>query len=250
METIRRPFQGIRNIVRFNWHFYALSLGLAALLVALPAIQTVIPLVYTALPALAIVLISLISLGVSFYIYDLSELYSLKWTDTIDLHHIESIVNVNAGFDETSTLLANKYPDAQLSVLDFYDPIKHTEVSIKRARKAYPPYPNTLAINTDKIPLKDDSAAVIFALLSAHEIRDQNERIKFFQELKRILKAQGKIVVTEHLRDVPNFLAYTVGFFHFHSKNTWQRTFENAGLEVSQEIKLTPFVTTFVLQHA
>ena len=27
MATLRKPFQGVWNIVRFNWHFYVLSLG-------------------------------------------------------------------------------------------------------------------------------------------------------------------------------------------------------------------------------
>ena len=25
MENLRKPFQGILNIVRFNWHFYVLA---------------------------------------------------------------------------------------------------------------------------------------------------------------------------------------------------------------------------------
>ena len=86
--------------------------------------------------------------------------------------------------------------------------------------------------------------------VSAHEIRDENERVVFFEELKRSLKVNGKIVVTEHLRDVPNFLAYTIGFFHFHSKSSWMRTFRRANLKVLQEAKITPFLTTFVLQNA
>ncbi|MEP3210291.1 MAG: class I SAM-dependent methyltransferase [Maribacter sp.] len=250
METIRKPFQGITNIIRFNWHFYALSLGLALVLFYLSAIQTPIPRAYSLLLASVIVLTTLISLAVSLYIYDTSGLYALKWLDKLAVDQPDIIVNVNAGFDETSALFAKKYSRAELFVLDFYDPIKHTEVSIKRARKAYPPYPNTLQIKTDTIPLENDSATVVFAILSAHEIREDNERISFFKELNRILKTGGKIVVTEHLRDLPNFLAYTVGFFHFHSKSTWFQTFKAAGLEVSQEIKITPFLTTFVLQNA
>jgi hypothetical protein len=68
--------------------------------------------------------------------------------------------------------------------------------------------------------------------------------------MKRVLKLNGKIIVTEHLRDFPNFLAYTIGFFHFHSKKTWKKTFQEADLKVSEEIKITPFLTTFILEHA
>jgi ubiquinone/menaquinone biosynthesis C-methylase UbiE len=87
----------------------------------------------------------------------------------------------------------------------------------------------------------------IFAILSAHEIRNDEERNSFFKELRRALTATGQIIVTEHLRDTANLLAYNIGFFHFHSKKTWLNTFHSAGLSVASEIKITPFITTFIL---
>ena len=70
----------------------------------------------------------------------------------------------------------------------------------------------------------------------------------FFKELNRITKNDGQIVVVEHLQDVANFLAYNIGFFHFHTKATWLKTLYAAGLRVQKEIKITPFITTFILQ--
>ena len=59
------------------------------------------------------------SLLVSWYVYDLSNLYKLSWlfpnNDNI------KIVNIHAGFDETSVLLSAKFPNAELIVFDFYD---------------------------------------------------------------------------------------------------------------------------------
>ncbi len=62
-----------------------------------------------------------------------------------------------------------------------------------------------------------------------------------------MLAKTGKIIVTEHLQDRANFLAYNIGFFHFHSRTTWLNTFQSAGLNVADEIKVTPFITTFIL---
>ena len=64
--------------------------------------------------------------------------------------------------------------------LDFYEPQKHTEVSIKRARKAYPPSPDTKHVKSTLLPLADKSVDNLFVIFSAHEIRDSNERISFF----------------------------------------------------------------------
>lgn len=242
---MRKPFQGVWNIIRFNWQYFVLSIiAIIALLLVnnyLPETLHDSANVFVWL----IIIANFVSLLISYFIYDFSSLYELTWIDSLQMGR--KIININAGFDETSHLLKSKFPNTDLLVFDFYDHTKHTEVSIKRARKAYPPYPNTQQISTTHLPLKDNSADNVFAILSAHEIRNDEERKAFFTELNRVLMPHGQIIITEHLRDTANFIAYNVGFFHFHSKATWLKTFKSAGLIVAEEIKITPFITTFIL---
>lgn len=246
-SSVRKPFQGVMNIIRFNWHFYALSASIVVF-IFLTQHYFISFKVTGDIILLLIVCSTLISLAVSAYIYDFSDLYNLSWLNHLKSGEKEKIININAGFDETSTLLKSKFENAELFVVDFYDPEKHTEVSIKRARKAYPPFPNTQQVSTIDLPIQDNSADKIFAILSAHEVRDEKERITFFRELQRVLKPNGKVIVTEHLRDTANFLAYNIGFFHFHSKTVWKQTFRSSGLELVEEKKITPFITTFILE--
>lgn len=245
MGLKRMPFQGVVNIIRFNWHFYVVASVVVFLLILISghlenALQ---PISYAACVAASVALLT--SLLVSYYVYDMSGLYDLNWIESSGKE--ELVVNVNAGFDETSVLLKEKYRSAKLVVLDFYDPNKHTEVSIERARKAYPAYPGTIKIDTVHLPIADGSADAIVVIFSAHEIRDEQERIAFFRELGRAVKPAGKIYLTEHLRDVPNFLAYTFGFFHFYSLSAWLSVFRDAELQVNQQLKHTPFVSVFIL---
>lgn len=242
MAIMRKPFQGVVNIIYFNWHFYLLTvlvLILSLLIINFFPTQNsklvFIIILLTFLPLL-------ISLLVSFYVYDLSHLYQLSWMEGLNG---KKILNINAGFDETSHIIKQKYPLTELTVCDFYDPNAHTEVSIKRARKCYPPGPETIQVSTSLLPFPNNTFAMSFAILSAHEIRNNKERVQFFLELSRV--TGGQIFVTEHLRNMNNFLAYTIGFFHFHSRKTWINAFNNANLKVVKEIKSTPFVTTFVL---
>ena len=248
MQQLRKPWQGVGNIVRFNWHFYVLASGLAFLLLLaawwLPA--TLRGCVAATLALL--VGSTLLSLLVSAYVYDWSNLYHLNWL--ADTPARISLVNINAGFDETSNLLAAKFEAATLTVLDFYDPARHTEVSIKRARQAYPPYPGTQRVLTSALPVANSSVDKVFSMLAAHEIRDEAERAVFFQEVARILKPDGQIIIVEHLRDRANFLAYNIGFLHFHSRKTWLHAFGNARLSLRQELKITPFVTVFILEKS
>lgn len=247
MATLRAPLQGVWNVVRFNWHFYAgalvAGLALGALALAGPA-----GLRPCALVLLALVLLPVLgSLLATAYVYDFAGLYQFDWLPAT-LPPTARVLTISAGFDEVSAPLAARYGPGQVQAADFYDPARHTEASIRRARQAYPPFPNTMAISTTaSLPLPDAGLHLIVAFLAAHEIRQDGERAAFFRELGRVLAPTGTLVVTEHLRDPANFLAYTLGFLHFHSRQTWLRTFRSAGLRVAHEMRTTPLITTFFL---
>ncbi len=245
MEKLRKPFQGVSNIVRFNWHFYV---GVSLFCIVLYFLKNIFPvnvkLIFLAPIYLALSIVS-ITLLVSYYVYDLSGLYKLNWLPN-SFENLQ-ILNIHAGFDETSELLKAKYSKSNLIVLDFYDPLKHTEISIKRARKAYPAYPSTMPTTTFNLPLQTNSIDKIFVIFSAHEIRNENERIIFFEELKRILKENGEIYITEHLRDLPNFLAYNIGFLHFLKKQSWHYVFSKSNLHIKTIQKITLLITNFTL---
>jgi len=234
------------NIIRFNWHQYVIVL-IAILILFITAFfllqpyQSIIFIIGTL--ALST---TLISLFVSYYVYDYSDFYCLDFVK--NLNGLK-LLNINAGFDETSEILKTKYPQVILTMSDFYNPEKHTELSIKRARKAYPASKETILVNTSSLPFKDQEFDIVICVFSAHEIRDINERINFLKELSRILNpVSGEAYLIEHLRDFPNFLAYNIGFFHFYSKKTWNFCFKKSGLALLQENKITPFVSTFILK--
>ena len=239
----RLRFQGVRNVVRFNWHFYVLVFVLAVILlvVGLLVRQPLLFIISGVLVAQA-----LISIGVTYVVYDRSRLYDLAWLDRLPIADESDILNIHSGFDETSPALTQKFPRSTLRVFDFYDEKKHTEVSIRRARRSVGQIAAT-KVTTTSLPVADSSIDLCCVVFSAHEIRDNAERAGFFRELRRSIHSSGRIVVTEHLRDMPNVLAYNIGAYHFLPRSTWLATFAGAELDLMDEFKITPFVTTFVL---
>lgn len=198
--------------------------------------------------ALAAAIASLtISLLVSHWIYDKSEIYSLPSLKKSNPTKQENWLTINAGFAEITTTLRTQFPEVNLRILDFYDPKKHTEASIARARSVYPPHPDTETITSHEIPTEDSSIEKIIAFFSLHEIRNHEERVATCKDLHRTLTETGELHLTEHLRDLPNLIAYNLGAFHFHTRDTWQKTFEQSNFSIKSELKTTPFVTTFIL---
>lgn len=245
MERMR--FTGVSNIVRFNWHFYVIAFVFITTLIIAAIFAPVAWRMFLIVFAALIFISLFISLAVSAYIYDFSNLYTFNWLDE-KLFNGKQIVNIHAGFDETSTILTKLYPTSTLTVFDFYNPENHTEISIQRARSLYPPFPGTVIIPTDNVPLQSNSVDMIFLTLAIHEIRDAEERTNFLKVLSKTLKPGGRIVVTEHQRDASNFFAFNIGFLHFFSRASWLKNFREAGLQVEKELKVTPFISAFTLQ--
>jgi SAM-dependent methyltransferase len=243
----RRPFQGVWTIIRFNWHFHTIALAaIAVLWVAAVALSGLAALV-CALFAVSAAFTVMMSLIATWHAYDASGLYQLGWLAP-ELDHARRAGNIHAGFDETSILLKHEFRDITWHVFDFYHPAKHTEISIRRARRAQAPSPETIAIQTDHIPLADASLDRALLILAAHEIRDHDERVSFFRELKRVLAPGGRVIVTEHLRDFANIAAFSVGAWHFHPREEWLATFHAAGFRVAREFRNNLLITTFVLE--
>jgi SAM-dependent methyltransferase len=246
MEPKRRKFQGVINILSFNRHFYVVGLGVLTALLFSGYVGGWPDFTFW-LIILAFAYGLLMPLIVSAYVYDFSGYYEFQWLDRLGLEgeKVKLIVNINAGFDETSFILQERFRKSDLRVFDFYNKKQHTEPAIVRARKVSLIYPNTQQITSDSIPLQDKTTDIVFLLSAAHEIRSHDEKIRLLKECHRLCKFDGKVIMVEHLRDFPNFLAFSVGFTHFFPRSVWKDAFEQAGFASFREIKFTPFMSIF-----
>jgi len=246
MELKRKRFQGVVNILSFNRHYYVFGFIVLAILFGSRA--------FIRWPDTGFWLVVVVfcyglimPLIVSAYVYDFSGYYDFNWLSPVLYANKfpNLVININAGFDETSFIIKNRFPLADLKVFDFYNSRQHTEPAIKRARKVSLTYPGTQKISSGSIPLEDHCADVVFLLSAAHEIRSNEEKALFLKECHRICKPGGRVIMVEHLRDLPNFLAFSVGFTHFFSRSTWKNAFRLAGFSSFEETKFTPFMSVF-----
>jgi SAM-dependent methyltransferase len=128
--------------------------------------------------------------------------------------------------------------------VDVFDAEEMTEPSIARAREMSGP-DALQAASWRHLPADDAVFDTIFLIFTAHEFRRAEARLILFNEIARVLASHGRVVILEHLRDLPNFLAFGPGFFHFQSRRTWLSTLHATGFEIVRESKITPFVRVF-----
>ena len=248
----RTTWQGMLTIARLNWPFYlagALVLVAGVCAFTLPAGE--LARIAGGLAVAGSLYFIVGSLGVSHLVYDRSDLYRWEWLErALRGLRIKGALFCHAGFDEASVSLQAHFAGADWVVLDHFDPIRMTEPSIQRARLLFPPTPGTLRAAFDRWPVSAASADVVFGLLAIHELRSERERTAWFAQCRRCLRPGGRVLLVEHLRDLPNFLAFGPGFLHFHASASWRRCWTAAGLRALDEFPVTPWVRVFVLGSA
>lgn len=251
MTTRRGKYQGVFQIVRFNWPMYLVA---AVILIAGTVLTTIValPELVRAIARAGLGLAGfwlILSLLVSHYVYDRSALSRAEWLRRIFPTPPPRYAKLHVGLDEFSEILHEHFPQSQSVAVDFFAATEMTEPSIRRARQE-----NTAALSTvlradfRALPFRDGEFDAAFLIFAAHELRRAGSRHRLFRELSRVLKPRGKIVLVEHLRDVANFLAFGPGCFHFHSRGAWLQAMMETGLSSADEFRCTPFVRVFVFE--
>ena len=248
----RGQFDGVLQIVRYNWTLYIVAVLVSTLVVFL--VDVVHPPAALAglliLGALAAVFWLALSLAVSHYVYDRSDLYRWEWIRERVAPNPRHVVNIHAGLDETSPALQEMYPAAEVTILDIYDPAEMPEPSIARARReARSPL---ASVNADfrRLPLETASADLVAVIFVAHELRRATSKEAFFREAWRVLPPGGRLLLVEHLRDGWNLAAFGPGAFHFFPRQEWLRVAGATGFQLADEFSRTVFVRAFVFLRA
>jgi sensor histidine kinase regulating citrate/malate metabolism len=89
--------QGVYNIIRFNWHFFVIAISGVITLLLLAKYLAPILQALLIVAAVGILLTIIISLAVSWYVYDHSHLYTLNWLPATLSRPQAHMVNIHAG---------------------------------------------------------------------------------------------------------------------------------------------------------
>ena len=241
----RSPFHGTRQILQFNWPFYAIAAGaIGAGIALLRARRWPIMLDWGAkIGLVAGAWWSVASVAVSWWVYDASPLYKWDWLKPYFPENPHHWATFHAGVDDATPTLRELF-GSRGAAYDFFDDKVMTEPSISRARAVSRPEIVPVAVDFRALNIESDALDAAFVMLAAHELRKASDRDQFFAELQRVLMPNGTLIVAEHGCDAANFVAFGPGAFHFFPAREWRRLGEK--FEMNDEFAITPFVRIWV----
>ena len=191
-----------------------------------------------------------LSILASYILYDKSDLYKLeKLPDYIELNEIKNGIFIHASFDPISKLLEKKYPKMELVVCDIFENRHLDEKMINVSKRVFPPNNKEIKINPTSLPFSDKSQEIIFAVTALHEILEHDKWVLFFKEVKRILKKDGIIIISEQMRNTTNFVFFNIGAFHFLSKKKWKSAIKKSGLKIHEINRINIFAETIIIKN-
>ena len=251
----RKLLEGIKKVVAFNWPMYLWTSAIILCSGVFIILTEGITQLFFALLCSGTLLQLLASLVAVEWAYDWSDLFRWSWLkralDSANPHPAY-IATINAGFDEVSEQIMTLFANSTVDALDFYDPDLNTEPSISRARRLYPSPVPAIRIDSGKWNV-DKRYDLLFIMFSAHEIRTQKERIAFFEQVRMHLAPHSKsgnarVILVEHLRNLPNLVVFNIGALHFYPFSTWKSAWSSAGLRMIESFSISPFIEVMVLE--
>jgi Methyltransferase domain len=240
-----RP-SGALRIFLYNWPIYVGTWAGAFVAVVLASRGSVLLRDAALLGGALAILWSLVSLAVSFYVYDRSPLAAGAWVSALIPERCEHWAMIHAGLD-AEVELSGVMPGSCLARLDIFDEAIMTAPSIRRARLRTP-HAEATACSPTALALADGTCDAVVVAFTAHEIRDRGARERFFDEVRRSLRVGGTLVIVEHVRDWANFFAFGPGYLHFLPRAEWLRLASSAGLGLRSEKRVTPWVMALSLE--
>src|SRR5258706_1391223 len=125
MDTVpdRRPFQGLLQILRFKWPYYATSITGLVLAAAVLSLGTLLRSVVTLGWAVWLVVAwwTIASLAASHVIYDRSPLMKWRWVAGLLPERPLRWANIHSGLDESTLALRSLFRESNGVVLDIFD---------------------------------------------------------------------------------------------------------------------------------
>jgi ubiquinone/menaquinone biosynthesis C-methylase UbiE len=191
----------------------------------------------------------------SFIVYDWGSKREYdRLIELADLQQANVIIDITCGKLRGTQGLLSRLKQGHYFLIDVYDAKKMTDPALRWAREMAPPLEAERRIyrrtaSPEALPIPHNWADVVYCSFSLHELQNNEDRQKIFAEFARILKPNGKLLLAEHGRDLPNFIAFGLGVLSFFSPGTWAKHIKEAGLTIQHHERWRGLVHLWVAER-
>jgi ubiquinone/menaquinone biosynthesis C-methylase UbiE len=192
----------------------------------------------------------------SFLVYDWGQKREYdRLFELAELGSANVVIDITCGKLRGTQGFLSRLKQGHYFLIDIYDKQKMTDAALRRAREMAPPLESDRRIyrrtgKADSLPIPHNWADVVYCSFSLHELQHQQDRQKLFAEFARILKPNGKLLIAEHGRDLPNFIAFGLGAFSFLTPATWAGHMREAGFSLKRHERWRGLAHLWVAERA
>lgn len=151
-----------------------------------------------------------------------------------------NVVCIDLGQKETAVTVAQRLTSGKVTVIDVYNPQSNIDASLRRARARRPRVPSDPRLvwvdgSVNLLPLPDQSAGIVFMNQILSEFWMPEEREQLMGEVRRILVAEGQLLLAERVRaSSHSFLAGLVTA-SLPPEHEWRSLLERHGFTIQRE---------------
>jgi SAM-dependent methyltransferase len=236
---------GLRRIITFNWPKLIAASALIITSAVIASRTGGVIRVSSLIAASTTTYFLVASLAASWWVYDRSDLHTWNWLRPLLPVEPTQWVLLHVGFDESGAALPAAL-GRPAAVIDLSFRLGRITPSLRRAQQRNPA-DTTAVANNAWLPIRTGSLDAVLIVFAAHEIRKATARETLFDELRRVLRPTGRVVLVEHFRDLANISAFGSAAWHFQTRREWTRLAHRSGFDTLQEITKTAFVRGLAL---
>ena len=160
-------------------------------------------------------------------------------------------IHVGLGRRETAIRLSRRLTGGQVTVVDVYNPQLTPDATLARSRQRHArpdPRVTWLDGSFDLLPLPDNSVQTLTMNRTLSEFQEHGDRVLLLEQLFRILKPGGQLVVIEPLRSASGLLIWGPGALSEEPLLYWHTLFREGRFRLREEKTIHGLAALFVLE--
>jgi SAM-dependent methyltransferase len=163
-----------------------------------------------------------------------------------DMGHINStdtFVYIDLGLRQRAISLSRRLTTGKIIILDVYNPQQMPGRALARRRARVPPLPPDPRLvwrvsPIDLLPLPDKGVSAVILCQVLSEFWQHGDRVTLLQEIHRILRPNGRLLLAERARTQTNWLLIGPAALSLPSIDYWRELLTESGFYLRQEHNL------------